>query len=114
ALSIRVTLGQTVLFVLPVPPILYHLLTIFRSSGRFFWPAYYLLVLGAIAGTASTMRMRSSRRAVVTAAFVLQFLEMMPMRAAVAEQAGIAVSNPLVARDWQDLGRADAHLVILP
>jgi hypothetical protein len=114
ALSIRVTFGQTVLFIVPVPPGLLHLLTIFRSSGRFFWPAYYLLMLGAIVGAASIMRTRWSRRAVIAAAFVVQFLEMVPLRAAVAEQSNVAMSNPLVARDWAAIGQANRHLVILP
>jgi hypothetical protein len=114
ALSIRVTAGQTVLFILPAPTFLFHLLAIFRSSGRFFWPVWYLLLLAAVVGGALTLRAQWSRRAVLAAALALQIFDTLPIRAAVAERAGITVANPLVAPDWAAVARANKHLVILP
>ena len=35
-------------FFLPIPEVLLHAATAFRSSGRMFWPAFYVLVFGVI------------------------------------------------------------------
>jgi hypothetical protein len=114
ALSIRVTAGQTVLFIFPVPLFLFHLLAIFRASGRFFWPVWYLLLLAAIVCGALTMRVQWTRRAVLTAALGLQLFDALPIRAAVADRAHITAANPLVAADWAAVARTREHLVVLP
>jgi len=114
ALSIRVTAGQTVLLIFPAPAFLFHLLAIFRASGRFFWPVSYLLLLGAIVGGALTMRAQWARRTVLAAALALQLFDTLPLRAAVAERARITVSNPLAAADWTAVAGSMKHLVILP
>ena len=49
ALSPKVYLGQTLLFEAGIPKFIENLFGTFRSSGRYFWPVAYILVLGAIA-----------------------------------------------------------------
>src|SRR5690606_35239201 len=44
ALSNRVAFGPWELFAIPLPAALDRFFTIFRSSGRFFWPMGYLII----------------------------------------------------------------------
>jgi hypothetical protein len=47
ALSPNLTLGDRVIRI-PVPHIVFEVASSVRSSGRFFWPVYYLLFIGAV------------------------------------------------------------------
>lgn len=48
ALSNTVAIGSITLFTLPLPKIITdYLFAVFRSSGRLFWPIYYLIILGS-------------------------------------------------------------------
>jgi hypothetical protein len=48
ALSNRIALGNIELFTIPLPQALEKFFTIFRSSGRMFWPLGYLIVFGVL------------------------------------------------------------------
>jgi hypothetical protein len=48
ALSNRVALGTYELFTIPLPEALEKFFTIFRSSGRMFWPLGYLIIFGVL------------------------------------------------------------------
>jgi len=48
ALSPIIYLGDIRLITLPLPEIIEKVWSIFRSTGRIFWPIYYLLVIGFI------------------------------------------------------------------
>jgi hypothetical protein len=114
ALSTRVTAGQMVLFTLPLPQSALSLLAIFRSSGRFFWPVHYLLVLGAIVGTVLAFPDPRVRRAVLALMLLLQYADTFAMRSAVAQQSRTTWPNPLSADDWTVIGLSHKHLIILP
>jgi hypothetical protein len=114
ALSVRVAFLRTTIFTMPAPQFLLHLLAIFRGSGRFFWPVHYLIVLGALVGTVSVIRIRGLRRAMVAAAFVVQLIDTLPLREAVAEQTGTTRSNPLVSPEWREISKFHKHLIVLP
>ncbi len=114
ALSARITLGQTVLFSLPLPLPILNLLAIFRSSGRFFWPVHYLLVLGAIMGTVLAFPDLRARRAVLAVMLLLQYADTFALRSAVAQQSRTTWQNPLSAHDWSTIGLSHKHLIVLP
>lgn len=114
ALSVRLTAGQTVLFIFPVPLRLFQMLAVFRSSGRLFWPVWYLLMIGAIVGGALTIPGRWSRRAVLTTALGLQIIDLLPLGAALAERSSIVPTNPLRALEWKTTLPKYRHLIILP
>lgn len=44
ALSPTWTIGETELFSIPYPDIIWDTLSIYRSSGRFIWPTYYMIM----------------------------------------------------------------------
>lgn len=114
ALSIRIVAGQTVVLTIPVTPHMFQVLAIFRSSGRFFWPVYYLLFVGALVGALSTIAPRWARYAVLAAACLLQYFDTLPLREGVAQQASITAADPLSGSPWADLGRSAAHMIVLP
>lgn len=58
SLSHRVALGNIELFELPLPQWLVNALTVFRSSGRMFWPLGYLIVFALL--TLLSRQMRST------------------------------------------------------
>ena len=49
ALSLKATVGSWTIYDISVPLPVFEALSAFRASGRFFWPAYYLLLSGVIA-----------------------------------------------------------------
>jgi len=114
ALSTVVTFEQTVVANVPFPTRLTDLLATFRSSGRFFWPVHYLITLGALAGSLSAIKSRLLARTVLTVALVVQFVYVFPIMRSVADQSAQTVATPLVAKDWQVLGKSHRHLVIVP
>ncbi len=48
ALTNRISFANDLLFEFELPKYIYGIMSIIRASGRFFWPAYYLLFLGSI------------------------------------------------------------------
>lgn len=114
ALSVRVTFGDHILFTVPLPKFLFNLLAAFRASGRLFWPVHYLLVLAAVAGVVIAVPSPNARRAILAAALVIQYFDLVPLRDGVAAAARAPHSNPLVASDWSRAIAQHHHLVILP
>ncbi|MGH9617703.1 MAG: DUF6311 domain-containing protein [Acidobacteriaceae bacterium] len=114
ALSVRISFGSAVLFTIPVPRFLFQWLSVFRSSGRFFWPVHDLLLLGAIVGATSLFRARWMSRAALAAALLLQLYDTAPIRNGVAAQYRIAYPDPLTAAVWATIPKSSRHLVILP
>lgn len=48
AFTHRITLGDQVLFEIPIPDVLFKVGSIFRASGRYIWITYYALLLAAV------------------------------------------------------------------
>jgi hypothetical protein len=82
ALSNVVYLGDTRLYTLWLPPALESVTSTFRSSGRFFWPVGYAIVVFTVLGVAR--HMKTWHAAAVLAALVgLQFWDLQPHHAGV-------------------------------
>jgi len=114
ALSLKVTFADHVLFSVPSPKFVFNALAAFRSSGRLFWPVHYLLILAAVAGVVISIRSAIWQRVVLAAALLLQWGDVLSLRAGVAAAAEEQHRNPLVAADWKALPLRHRHLVILP
>lgn len=114
ALSTNITLGSETLFVLPLSSPLLHLLAVFRSSGRFFWPPYYMIMLGAIAATLMAFRNRGTRCAVLGTALLIQCYDLHTIHGAVAAIDSARYVSPLRSGAWRSLGQRDKHLILLP
>jgi len=114
ALSLRVTFADHVLFTVPAPKPIVGLLAAFRASGRLFWPAYYLLTLGAIVATIVSIPSRWARRLLLTAALLIQYLDVLAVRDGVAAQARTVHISSLASSEWGRLPVKHGHLVIIP
>lgn len=114
ALSVKVTVARIVLFTVPVPPFVFNALSSFRSSGRLFWPTHYMLILAAIAGAIHVFPQRWAMRLVLGLALIIQIVDVMPLRNAVAAQAQHRFTDPLVDPDWATISQTHRHLVVLP
>ncbi len=115
ALSYRVTLLQYQLFLLPIPKLVYDVLAIFRASGRFGWPAFYLLTLFILVVIGRNLSARPAL-AVLCAALVLQFGDLhgkrLELRQIVATRAHWA--TPLQSPQWAQWASQADTLYILP
>lgn len=80
ALSNRVYWGDTAVLKYRVPRVIEKPVEVFRSSGRFFWPAGYALALGSLALVARERRQRRWLAAVLVAAPLLQWMDASPAR----------------------------------
>jgi len=114
ALSTEVTFGERVLFTVPAPHFTVEVLSVFRASGRLFWPVYYLLVLCAVTAIAEAPPSPLYRRALLAAALIIQFFDVLPVAHGVAAAAQQSHENPLPSAEWSVAAASRHHLVILP
>jgi hypothetical protein len=112
ALSNTVFLGPWRVAAVPLPDWMLQILEVFRSSGRFFWPALYCIV--ALAVTAAAPRYRRAGPATLLAACVLQWLDAAPLRAAVANSAATAVPPVIDVETWHRALSRHESIRILP
>ncbi|HEX4159038.1 MAG TPA: DUF6311 domain-containing protein [Rhizomicrobium sp.] len=114
AISVAVSLGSHLLFTIPVPHFVFNVLSIFRASGRLFWPVYYLLTLGGIVGIIVAVPNRTARRCILAVALLIQYFDLLPLREGVATISARVFSTPLTQPDWQQVPHFHRHLVVLP
>ncbi|MBA3884328.1 MAG: hypothetical protein H0X67_01195 [Acidobacteria bacterium] len=112
AASATVTLGAITLLHLPLPEPFERAAGMFRASGRLFWPAYYLLVLAALA---SVRGLRPPvREGVLMLALAVQIIDVIPLAHKVREvtdhRSEIVLANPV----WNTLSERHSHLTVHP
>jgi len=104
AVSTTVVANNTAFLRINLPYNLLKLLSIFRSSGRMFWPVYYLIMLTVFALSNKIFNVKKT--AVFTAAvFVIQFADMTPIfieKNAVFTHGKSALASPLESDFWAD------------
>ncbi|HNT53574.1 MAG TPA: DUF6311 domain-containing protein [Anaerolineaceae bacterium] len=112
ALTHEAYLGATPLWRVPLPDQILQLGAIFRSSGRFIWPVFYLVVLFSLITI-----IRNVRRPVVvlTAAILLQLLDLQPLYV-MKHMSGFAGYEPAIVQSgfWIAAAETNDHLVLLP
>jgi len=113
ALSLKITVGNSLLFELHVPDAILKTLSAFRSSGRLFWPAFYLIVSSIIAASFLTFGRRTAL--FLFFAFLVQLADLRSLQSATRAyfergSSGVLTDDP----PWQELGRKHQHLVVIP
>ena len=106
AVSNVITANGATLAVLPLPPSLIKLFSVFRSGGRLFWPVYDLLTLAAFAGL--TRLPRAALWAALLAA--VQLWDISPALTArhdamISAQKTAAFPSEMVSDFWQAAGQ---------
>jgi hypothetical protein len=114
ALSLKATVGTVILYDVSAPQWLLNILSSLRSSGRLFWPAYYLILSGIIAAAFSAFEGRKLLL-IMSTAFLIQVADLKGLYAFVHAEWQSASSAAFTdASQWQALGRNHRHLVVVP
>lgn len=116
ALSNVVTFGEHVLVTIPLPDALLEALSIFRASGRFGWPAFYLINLAALALVVQRLSARAAL-VVLGAALVLQVADQREKYSEFRQmfKQRMAWQTPLQSPQWALLAqRASALVIVTP
>jgi Family of unknown function (DUF6311) len=113
ALSLKATVGHTVLYDVEVPTAILNLLSAFRSSGRLFWPAFYLLLSGVIGLAVFAFGKRSAY--VIFCAVLIQFADLRGLQSTIHDRlsnstASVFTDDPI----WQKATSTYKHLVVIP
>ncbi len=103
ALSNRVYWGKTAVLKYRIPYRIEKPVEIFRSSGRFFWPAGYVFVLGSLALLSRERRARRWLGAVLIAAPLIQWIDAAPARSFPYEDTRTLPPSPLSAQMWEPI-----------
>ena len=113
AVTNRVFVLKWLVLDVPLPNPIMQIAALFRSSGRFFWPVGYMLVALAIAVALRRFRPRTAALALSLAA-VVQLVDVMPLRRAVAESASHPRPEVLDRALAQSMARGVDMIVVLP
>ncbi|MDN4054649.1 DUF6311 domain-containing protein [Massilia sp. YIM B02763] len=99
ALSNTVYLGNVRLYSLHLPPQLDAVTSTFRSSGRFFWPVGYAIVVFAVLGAARYLK-PASAALLLAAVVLLQFWDLQPHHARARETVSLPVQPAIDEARW--------------
>jgi hypothetical protein len=86
-------------------------LNLFRSSGRFIWPVFYLLVLFGIIVTIRSVRFPIPLLFVVV---LLQFVDIQPLYQPKELPRITRYHSPLKSEFWESAALTNKHIVIIP
>ena len=111
ALSEKAFLGSIPLWDVHFSAPFESLAALFRSSGRFIWPVYYLVVLF---GMASILRNYRWPALVLGMALVLQYMDLQPLVAAKRFSGFEGYESPMQSEFWQQAAGTSRHMIILP
>ena len=113
ALSLKATVGHTVLYDIQVPPAILNLLSAFRSSGRLFWAAFYVLLAGIVSQAVIVAGKRSAF--LIFCAALIQFEDLSGLREWIHDHwsnstASVFTDEPI----WQKATSTSKHLIVIP
>jgi hypothetical protein len=109
-----VMFGNVVLFSYPLPEHLRALLSTFRTSARFIWPVWYMVVILVVGSLVKLRVPWLARFGLLTALLCLQLWDGSSFRAAMTFPAKLPALPPLKSALWQHLRPPAKHLYILP
>lgn len=115
ALSHKITLGDRVLAEIPWPPVILDALAVFRASGRFVWPLYYLLLWAALATVARFCPPRLATVLLIVGV-TLQFADLRGKFAEFRQEFRhqTAWRTPLQKPLWEDAARRYRKFSVVP
>jgi len=112
ALSNRIYLGPWHILTIPLPASIFELASMFRSSGRFFWPSLYFLTALAIVA-APALRGRAGAWLLLFATMI-QIMDTAPLRSALAARILTPAANPLFETRWAEAIRQHDVISVIP
>jgi hypothetical protein len=112
ALSNAIYLGPLRLAYLPLPTFIMQFASMFRSTGRFFWPVMYSITALAIAAVLPHYGRRGAL--LLCAAAVLQWIDAAPLRQALAASTHAPEKPHIDLTAWQDAMVRHRSIRVLP
>jgi len=76
AVSPTVTFGDKILMKLPIPKIISQIWAVFRATGRFIWPAWYMIVIYCIVNIWLTSRKKKISIGILIICLFIQLLDL--------------------------------------
>jgi hypothetical protein len=111
ALSQKAFIGLQPIWDMDVPEFLFRQFSLFRASGRFIWPVFYLVVLF---GMISVLRNYRWPALVLGLALVLQYIDLQPLIAIRKFDSFSSYASPMQADFWQQAAQTNRHVILLP
>jgi hypothetical protein len=111
ALSNRAFFNDQLLWDIELPARIFVLFSLFRASGRFIWPVFYLLVLF---GMISIVRNFRYATPFLLLALLVQLIDLNPLY---SSKKIIGIDDyqlDLKAEFWQALARTNQHIILIP
>jgi hypothetical protein len=90
---------------------IFQFVNLFRSSGRFIWPVFYLLVLFGIIVIVRSVRFPIPLLFVV---IVIQFVDIQPLYQPKQLPGIVSYQSPLQSDFWKTAAQTNEHIVIVP
>lgn len=122
SLSPTWTFGPVTIGTIAWPEKIYHLLSIFRSTGRLIWPVYYLLMITAVSIPAKVLsntgtRQKSFFTIVLAACVLIQSLDLIPALAykySAYHQVFSEHSADMPSAVWNSLAKDSSQVIFCP
>jgi hypothetical protein len=119
AISNKITFGNHVLLDIPLPHKVGDLCAIFRSSGRMFWPVFYLIYLFSFGTLCQQFTGKNSRRILLLLLFtmlVFQIGDMSHGLKNIRKRSSVRIiyQSPLQSGFWKEAAQKYRHIAILP
>jgi hypothetical protein len=111
ALSDKAYLNNKLLWNITLPQQLHSYLSIFRSSGRFIWPVFYLFFLFAII---SVIRNTKFPAFFLILAITIQIVDIQPLYSARGTNQFVPYEDPLISNFWKSAGSSNRSIILYP
>jgi hypothetical protein len=113
SITLVFTYGDTILFRLPAPGFFRTLEEIFRASGRFFWPPYYLIILFTLIGIVKSRFKPVFTTVLIVLALLLQLYDLNRLLTSKNMPRG-TYSPPMENSTWINLMREFDEVLFFP
>ena len=110
ALSNKAFLNNTLIWDIELPDFLARFFSLFRASGRFIWPVFYLLI---IFGLLSCIRKLRHPEFLLLFALLVQFVDIRPLYLSKRTAGFFSWHSPLQSNFWDAASSSAKHIVFL-
>lgn len=113
ALSNKAYMNTRLIWDIPLPDLLFNIVSAFRASGRFIWPVFYLAIAF---GVFSILRHFPGGRAeyFLLFALFLQIADLQPLLTPKKIAESGQYPSPMQSGFWNDAADANEHLMLIP
>jgi hypothetical protein len=111
ALSNRAFVNNLLIWDIHLPKFLNLLCSMFRSSGRFIWPVFYLLVLFGLIVIFRNLRFSTP---ILVLAIAIQLIDIQPLYSDKRINDFANYQSVMQAEFWSEAAKTNQHIIILP